>query len=388
VFKFYNSTGEQLKNIDWIEIQWNRKYTETGDFSLYTNVENWNTDIKYIKNVGRPETGIVQKLNYDKKENGTFVEVKGMFLESLLKTGINNFPNSYYPQNTPERPNDTKEFLEYLLQASIGTITGYDNLEYYTLYTAVLADDCEFPSTYNFSVDALSNIDVILRSLLIPLYYSYYCTPVFNPKTDGTEPLIGVKIHIYKLNDKTDSIYFGDYFQNVKDIQYTLDESAMYPRYYITQKIPYENAEQFTNWYWDYISGEKVAWITERYVDPDNKQSDMGDAYPAIGINTEISDIEMIGTNEYAIRSLMQQAGKLESLNHYKIETISADIIQNKFYYLTDYDLGDRCNLQITKLNQQFTARIAEINEVHSKNKVDISLTMGTPRKTTYIKKL
>lgn len=377
VFKFYNSTGEQLKNIDWIEIQWNRKYLETGDFSLYTNVENWNTEIKYIKNVGRPETGIVQKLNYDKKENGTFVEVKGLFLEHLLSYSCYYLPSSMTGATTSSQVAST-------LQAYFDTVfvSPY-------LYKATLDAESEIPSSININIPMGEPVETTLYNYLIPLGYSFYCTPVFNTalNIENNKPYIGVEIHFYKLDDKTDAVYFGDYYKNVEDIQYTVDESDIYTYYGAMQEIPIEQKDNFYNVATINTEEGLKAYIMESYL-TENLLSDMGGCYPLRIFETSISDIEFIADNETLIHSQMQQAIILDMLDHYKIETMTVDTLQNRFYYLTDYDLGDKCNLQITKLNQQFTARIAEVSEVHSKNKVDISLTMGTPRKTTYIKKI
>ena len=80
----------------------------------------------------------------------------------------------------------------------------------------------------------------------------------------------------------------------------------------------------------------------------------------------------------------MQHEAKLELLNNYIDEKISIDVIQNKFYYLKDYDLGDVCTIVIDKIKKMYTARIVEINEVFSQNKNDVELILGTPTKQEY----
>ena len=384
VFKFYNSTGEQLKSIDWIEIQWNRKCLETGNFSIYTNVENWNTEIKYIKNVGRPETGIVQKINYDKKKNGTFVEVKGMFLESVLTWGAYYLASSLTGTTTEAQ---TKELVELYLKNTMATVAN-SAPGFQQIYKVQLSDDSETPSSINMNIPLGQNDNEFLYDFLEPEGYSYYCTPLFNPKIDGTEPLIGVEVHSYKLADKTDTVYFGDHFQNVKDIPYTLDDSDQFPRYLAVQEIPIEVVGDFSGTKTVNTPEGVKAYIFEDIIVDSNKRDGFGNSVPIKVYETSVSDIEMIGANETLIHSQMAQLAKLDMLNHYKIETISADIIQNKSIYLTDYNLGDKCNIQISKLDKQFTVRIAEVNEVHSKNKVDIQVVLGTPKKTKFIKQI
>ena len=77
----------------------------------------------------------------------------------------------------------------------------------------------------------------------------------------------------------------------------------------------------------------------------------------------------------------MQKKAQLDMLNHYKIETISINVIQERFTYLQDYDLGDRCVALIDDMEQLYYARIEQINETHRSNRIDVELVLGTPSK-------
>ena len=58
-------TGKPIGNIDFIEASWDRNWSEAGDFMVYMALSEYNRlnamGIKYVKNVGRPETGVFQK---------------------------------------------------------------------------------------------------------------------------------------------------------------------------------------------------------------------------------------------------------------------------------------------------------------------------------------
>lgn len=84
MINFYDKAMNPLEPIEFIEITWNRKWNEAGDFTIYTIASEWNDKIKYINIDGRPETGIVKKTVIEEKIEGTFVTVKGYFLEKLL----------------------------------------------------------------------------------------------------------------------------------------------------------------------------------------------------------------------------------------------------------------------------------------------------------------
>ena len=86
---FYDKYMNQLKEIDFIEASWNRKFNQAGDFMLHTTSENWNPEIKYIKNSGRKETAIVQKVIQEQKTDGKFITASGFFCEKVLDWGCN-----------------------------------------------------------------------------------------------------------------------------------------------------------------------------------------------------------------------------------------------------------------------------------------------------------
>ena len=102
-------------------------------------------------------------------------------------------------------------------------------------------------------------------------------------------------------------------------------------------------------------------------------------------VEGNVSGIELKPENETTIRAQLQQKAREEMLNHYKSEIISIDTLQNTFKYLEDYNIGDTCSIVFDEIEKSFTAQIVEVTETHHKNKVDINLTFGTPRKTKYV---
>ena len=236
MFKYFDKNGNELKAIDFIEIQWNRKFDETGNFSIWTTAKEWNNNIKYIQNVGRPETGIVQKISYDKQTSGDFLEVKGMFLETLLSFGANYLPMSVTGATTQTQVRTLlSQYVKETMATSENTIPSYQQI-----YKVSLSTLSNVPSSINVNIPMGTSVEEMLYDYLIPLGYSYYCKPIFNPQTNESQPLIGVDIVVYKSTDKTNNIYFGNMFKNISDINYTLDESDQYPRYLAVQEIPSE----------------------------------------------------------------------------------------------------------------------------------------------------
>ena len=77
MIKCLNKFGEEVKMIDFVELQWSRKYFECGSFVLYMAAKDYDPDVKYIQCIGRPETAMVQKVVYEEKNNGEFVTILG-----------------------------------------------------------------------------------------------------------------------------------------------------------------------------------------------------------------------------------------------------------------------------------------------------------------------
>ena len=84
MIQFFDKFMNRLEDLDFIEVAWNRKWTEAGDFSVRLAAQDWNQHVKFVKNTGRPETGIVQKTVYEVTAQGTFATISGFFAEKAL----------------------------------------------------------------------------------------------------------------------------------------------------------------------------------------------------------------------------------------------------------------------------------------------------------------
>ncbi len=79
-----NSNFENLGSIEYINLQWNRKYYECGTFVIYIPADRYNNDTKYIYLKDRPELGIVNKMSLKRTIKGMFVQLEGFFYERML----------------------------------------------------------------------------------------------------------------------------------------------------------------------------------------------------------------------------------------------------------------------------------------------------------------
>lgn len=105
-------------NIPYTSLQWNRRYYECGDFTCVVPSNVYSPDWAYIYTENRPETGIIQKVEYADTahtEGGIdTVTLSGFFLESLLNriTFLDEQPETitetyYVPE--PRNPSISKK---------------------------------------------------------------------------------------------------------------------------------------------------------------------------------------------------------------------------------------------------------------------------------------
>ena len=159
----------------------------------------------------------------------------------------------------------------------------------------------------------------------------------------------------------------------------------MVPLYHILQEVPEANWNSSMMIY-QWVAGAAKFYLEDWLKVDANRPSGMGFIYPEKVFLSQVNGVDLIPANEAKIRAQMKQQATLDMLSNYKVERIECDVLQNRFYYLQDYDLGDVCSVVIDEIQQSFTARIIEVREVHAANKVDIQVVLGTPNKREYRK--
>lgn len=391
MINFYDKAMNPLEPIEFIEITWNRKWNEAGDFTIYTIASEWNDKIKYVNIDGRPETGIVKKTVIEEKIEGTFVTVKGYFLEKLLDLVQAREDSNAFAKAVDHTEWEFWVSLEIDAHVLANNVIGITHQPRPSFLGGIHpADGSPWPDEVDLSIKQGDNIGEAIRNYLL----LHNMSPIIeirkwplaselerwekNPDEPHFTYLIGPKVG----RDLSDKIIFGKGYENVSRVEYQYDDSDAFPYYQIFQTMEttgFSNEAIITD-----EGGNSRGRITEFYIDENNRPIDV-DYYPKKVIEGNVSGIELKPANEAQIREQMRQQAKVDMLNHYRQETIVADIIQNNIYYLHDYDIGDLCSISFDEIEQTFKARIVEVNETYSKNRLELKITFGTPRKAKYI---
>ena len=78
-----NKDFQTLTHIQYLNLQWKRRYYEPGSFSMRILANDFDPNVKFLYTHERPEVGMVQKVDYERTAQGEFVQLSGCFLESL-----------------------------------------------------------------------------------------------------------------------------------------------------------------------------------------------------------------------------------------------------------------------------------------------------------------
>ncbi len=391
MIKCLNKFGEEVKMIDFVELQWSRKYFECGSFVLYMAAKDYDPNVKYIQCIGRPETAMVQKVVYEEKSNGEFVTLSGFFIDKVLDWSAYTIPIS--TMTFTGKAEVKKKLTQWLLEtvsdkyAKHGDVYEKTNWNVTggTVSGAKLSVDSDVPNELSISAELGESTGSAMRKALKSAGYTLICRPIFSAKEEPGKPLLGIELHVQKGKDLRDDVFFGEAWGNISKCEYAYDESGVYSGFLASQEIPDDfNTPNEVHGYWK--DGKKVRAIHEYAFFEDNMPSGLGHCVPLKVFDANISGVEIKSSNESLIRSKMRDAAKLEMLNSYKQETISVDVLQHRFYYLKDYNLGDICTINIDSIQKEFTSRLVEVREVHAKNKVDIELVFGTQNRQIYRK--
>ena len=385
-------TGELLGDIDFIEASWDRRWSEPGEFMVYMALDEYNRlnalGMKYVENVGRTETGIIQKIEYSRQTDGAFVTVSGYFVDKLLDFGAYRKTQVVSAQTA----DSAESAISSYIQNAISGVT-VDGVIYKPLESVSFDGGSEFPDSVEASVEAGLQAGEAVYNILSGTGYCLIASVDSYPESDGSGG-VGLNLLFKTGRQKTEGdegVFFGKAYNNVDDMSYTLDESAEACLYEIVQTVDQEYYSKFSSTYFPIKYTEVVDGATNYYIGctyfyEGNQPTNIGECYPKRVLETSLSSDECdlkvtTAANQKKIKSLMQKKAQLDMLDHYKVESISINVLQERFTYLEDYDLGDLCVALIDDMEQIYHARIEEANETHKENRIEVELVLGTPSK-------
>ncbi|NLI21749.1 MAG: hypothetical protein GX418_09405 [Clostridiales bacterium] len=317
-----DAARQTVRTLRLLHMQWNRRYYEAGDFALQMRAADWDTAIAYVCAAGRPETGMVEKVETERTLKGDFVNVSGYFLEGMLNWKI------VYPRYSGE--GNVPQACRALVRALMGD-TGVLAPEGEPLGQAALLD-IEGDRLGDAAYAALRAQELGQRIRLIGDQFLY---------------------EVWQGTDRTQSQTANPYavfsrgFGTVDSLTLTRDTSAL------------------RNCALAVYEGGQLTVDLRAGTEPQRM----------LYVETGLAQEE--GQTEAAFLAAVEAQARAELAEYPAIVNIDATALQRNIRYGVDYDLGDRCDVRDDTLGLSFEARIIEANEVWKTNEHTVSLQFG-----------
>lgn len=328
-----------LNYFKFIELQWNRKFYEPGDFSVQILYEEYDPSAKFVQLIGRPELGLIQKVEYSESSDGIYVQLSGFFAEKLPDEKI-TFP-TFSAENQTIESFFSSVWNQYINNSDLAIEYHMRKLEPESLNAARISKMSTGDSITTMLCEALKPSEIGLTASLDNLNVSlnFSIKKGKNLTQDNTEG--------------NNFVVFSEFFGNLQGATYIEDNSG-YKNYAVVQGEG-EGTERRTV-YVDLSNGQTKRQL---YVDARDLRQEEG---------ISIADYE----------AQLRQRGIEKLSETVDITNLETNIVSNAgFDYMIDYDLGDMVDIEVSMLGKSCQAQIIEASEVISGMKHDVTLTFG-----------
>ncbi len=332
-----DSSFTLIKTLRCTNIQWNRRYYEAGDFQLEMLASDWDTSIAYIYTHQRPETGMVQKIETEHTLKGDFVLVSGFFLEGML-----NWKITHPKHSSIGNVSAACKSLVTSLMADTGVTTASE---------PDIGDSDSFNSENEPLGDATYSA-LKKQELSQRIVFDYDTETLLYSVWQGLDRTQSQSANTYAA--------FAQNFGNVDELTLTQDTSDM--RNYAV--VQYTLAEDDAFMELDLRAGSETKRI--------------------LFIQSPVSQEE--GQSDADYQAAVESDARMQMEEYEEVLNLDANVLQRNSFYLTDYDLGDKCDIRDDRLGLAFEARIIEINEVWKNNEHKVGVQFGTKIPTAYRK--
>lgn len=347
-----------MEILRFTNLQWSRKYHESGDFSLQIPVNQYMPDIKYIYTKDRPEMGVVQKTTYVSLSNREYIQLSGQFLEGAELGRMVVYPPAGKAPNGGT--NITTEPGWEFKEGPAEDVA----LEYYNAFKQIgtaartIALAIEATGSQHRGHDAVHyrNGEVLswkIYDILKPSGMSYRVHYDLNENTKTLSFWQGLD----RTQDNTDGnnpVIFSTRYGNILKPNILIDETD------------YKNACIVSHG-----TAATADLVTQMVFNDDDEPG---------RIEYETS---LLNRSEYKTLAAFQSEMQNEGMNHLaetiKQINVEFDAMTGSYIYGEDFDIGDICSLEIPAMNLTADVRLIGCYEVMKDGKWTMTMEFGTP---------
>lgn len=328
-----------LTAIKYFDLTWNRKYYEAGKFSAQIRAKDYMAEMRYIYTPERPEIGMIQKMEYS--DDDQMVLLSGFFYERKLADKI------IYP--TFAKYGTRPAFVAAAVEKYKTDIPKIQIAEYDDVGEKIQKQETG------------ATLEEMAHSTLRVENKTYRCRYDFEQDV--------MMFEIYAGADRTQSqtdnnfVTFSKGFRNIKNVR-VQEDCSDYKNYFVMAGSG-EGEERIC----EILDLSGGGYRQELFIDC------KGENY----------DEKKQSLAEY--KEILRQKGIEKAQNYVSIHNIEFDADANSgARYLTDYDLGDKCDILIEPIKRAYEARIIEVLETWSNGEHRTTLTFGDKVPTIYDK--
>lgn len=325
-----NKEFECIGYLQYINLQWTRRYFDTGEFSAMIRTEDYDENVKYLYTSERPEMGMVEKIHTEQDITGHYVQISGRFLEGLLSRNV------VWPKY--EGTGRPSEIAYHLVRTYAADIPRFEILAY-------SGDDTEDETDAEYEGETIEDCTWSLLQLAEKsqrITYDFETGNLIYSIWQGTDRT--------QSQEKNNYAFFSDVALNTEKIAIDEDESG-YRNMFIVKK-----------------DDNKALIVDLRESDDEEKRW----MYLDESGSDDLSDS--------ALRLKAREAAAEWPV----IRNVEATTIQHGMFYLQDYDLGDLCDVVSNEMRRSYETRITEVREVFKDGQHGVEIVFGDKIPTFY----
>lgn len=343
----------------YTNLQWSRKYHESGVFSLQIPIEQYDPSFKYIYTNDRPETGKITQINYVHSNGQKFIQLSGYFLEHELNRMV---VFAHGEGNVVGGPPWTEksgpaEDVAYDFFNTFSQIQFNDGPRILASGLGISAGSSQHrghPAQHTRDNSYLGNK---VYHILKPSGMSYRVVYDF----EGNEK----HFEVWEGKDRTSEqaennpVVFSTRYGNIKNPNVLLDDSTYKSGCVVVSgKNDDPNASTHIRVLMDFDEFEE-----------DN-------AFLSLESSTPIDDFATL--QEYHM-ALEGEGRSEKNSNWTRTMNVEFNALVGSYEYMQDFDIGDVCNIEINEVGISANVRLIGCYEVIKSGSWSLTLEFGTP---------
>lgn len=327
-------------------IQWNRKYYESGTFSIQLQANQYSANYKYIYTNQRPEVGEISQVNYQIKNGSQIIQISGFFLEEELNRRI-CFKKST-SSNLINEPAWTKQ-AGAAETVALAYFNAFKDVQYSfnsKNYTSTLGIDAQASQgrgkTSNHVRDG-SYLGNKMHTILKPSKLSYRVNYDLNANTKTLEIYSGID-RSQNNTEGNNPIVFSTEYGNIKNPNLVWADTEYKNCYIVTG--------EFTN----------SSNVKQTIVVAGNEATEMDLSDRFLEVSSTINYEDYNNLNLYK-EALLNEGHNEAQQKPIKI-SLDIDTALGSYVYMQDFDLGDVCSIELPEVGIAIDAVLSGCIEV------------------------